>query len=372
LDPTPGLIEAATSAGGARPGVCPECGTAAPALPAVVSALLPGARLHRCAECSAVWAGPAPARRVSRCGRCRLPLAAGSEESAACPACGDAGAAALPPVDRSVVDAAEREVRLALAATLSFVESPELTAYLERVARQQARAIDRAIPAPAVRTFEDPALRTLALPSGTLLVSHGALASVEDEAELAFLLGHELAHVASGEAGAAIVSLGLLAVAADERGGDRTAWSAAARTVMQLGHGDDREHAADAQAHAALAASGYETEAALDYLDRLGARMDRGEAELAELGLAHPRPADRRRRLLALDRAPEGQGRVDREVFRRVAGREVLARTLRPARPFAEEAGTASGARRLLRAVPLPVWIVLGLVASGVALLIAL
>jgi predicted Zn-dependent protease len=302
---------------------------------------------------------------VIRCASCRLPLAPSA--GAACPACGEPGARPPQPLDRSIVGAAEQEVRVALADALAFVATPELTAYLERVARQQARFIDRSLPAPEVRIFDDAAVRTLALPSGILLLSHGALAAVEDEAELVFVLGHELGHIAGGEAGASLAALGLLVVAGTALA-DRPAWATAARAVMQLGHGDDREHAADARSHAALAAAGYDPDAALRYLERLRERMAAGAAEVVESGLAHPLPEDRRRRLMAARRQPAGPGRIDREVFRRVAGREVLARALRPARPFDEPAP----ARRLGRAMPRMAWIVLALVALGALLLVVL
>ncbi|HXV75499.1 MAG TPA: M48 family metalloprotease, partial [Candidatus Polarisedimenticolaceae bacterium] len=221
-----------------------------------------------------------------------------------------------------------------------FVGAPTLTAYLDRLTRQLEPPSGRQPSGVRVEVFDQPRVWTLALPSGTVLLSRGALESVEDEAELVFVLAHELSHSAEPGAARRLARLGLREVAAGESDGSPGVWARAAVDLIRVGHGRELEFAADAAGFAAAARLGYDLGAVRRYLDRLGTRQETGDAAVAELVLAHPPVASRLRRLDAFvaNRPPERRRvtRTNREVFRRVAGVQVLATRLAPVEGLGE------------------------------------
>jgi len=307
-------------------------------MPPVEIAGLGGASLWRCGCCGARWSRDGFPRRVTFCARCEAPfLAVATDEVVRCPACrGGAGPLDLP--EGAAVAAAEMELRIALGRRWPFVGSPELSPYLERVAAAMARALDWPAASPAVALVAEPVWRCFGLPSGTIVLSLGGLDSVEDEAELAFVLAHELAHAAARDAGASLVRLGLAALTRAPRGGEDEAWLFAALDLSRLGFSERREHAADARAVDALARAGYDGDAARRWIERLGRAAAEGDPACAELVLAHPPARDRLRRL---ERRPTPtvapvERRVNREVLRRVLARAGPPLVPGPARPFDE------------------------------------
>jgi predicted Zn-dependent protease len=270
------------------------------------------------------------------CAGCELPHLDGTDANDRCEACRSPDAALDPP-DAALAAATEVEVGHAMAESWELVGSARATGYFCRVLREVAGRIDGAPADGQVVLVRDRAIRSLALPSGTVLLSVGTLEALEDEAELAFVLGHELAHVAAGDGARALVTLSLRGPDPGHGEDPRALWSNAAQDLIRLGYGDRREYGADAAAWAETAALGYDPQAAVRYLSRVRERTDRGDPELSDLALAHPPPALRIRRLEALrslhDSAPD-TARVDREVFRRAAGHSVLRTELEPVRPF--------------------------------------
>jgi hypothetical protein len=357
VDPTRGLTGTATpeidEPRTEQSEACPRCASAEATAPVPIHHL-DGRGFVRCLRCGcrrAVAPPPARASAVVVPG-VELPFVEGAELI-------DPPDHRAPNPEAALVRAAEHEVRLALAARVVFVTDPEVQAYLDRLARETARVMGADLPQCRVLPFEEDRVRVLGLPSGDVLVSLGLLRQVQDEAELVFVLGHELEHVASGDAARRLVALGLasaarVSVAPAER------WLQVASDLERLGHGTARELDADRQAFRALGSSGYDPRAALRHLERVEALLGQPGAGIAELGLAHPLPVDRRRGLERTWSAElaTGSGRVNREVFRRV----LVLGALEPCRPFGEPALTAPGSWRR-RAL---------LTAAGIALLAGL
>jgi len=242
--------------------------------------------------------------------------------------------------ESGLAQASESEIRHALAISWRFVAGPRSAEYLDRLARSTARTLEGCPEGCCVLLVDDPAVRRLALPSGRLLFSVGALRAIEDEAELVFVLGHELAHVASGDAARRLVALGLAELSLGEGGGDDAAWVRAADDLVGLGHGPESEHKADLQGVRAVLALGYDPESVIRYLERLGRTVDDDDLRVAEMTLAHPLPADRLRRLRkswGVHVRDPGASRVNRDVFRRAVGHSALVAELESAAPFAAE-----------------------------------
>jgi beta-barrel assembly-enhancing protease len=93
---------------------------------------------------------------------------------------------------------AEREAAQ-LDARSKLDDDPQLAAYLVRIVEKLSRAGAEGS-AFRVTVLRDPTLNAFALPNGRIYVHTGLLASLESEAQLAMILGHEMAHVASRHA----------------------------------------------------------------------------------------------------------------------------------------------------------------------------
>jgi len=242
--------------------------------------------------------------------------------------------------ENGLAEASETEIRLALANSWRFIGGPRSAEYLDRLARSTARTLEGSPEGCRVLLVDEPAVRRLALPSGRLLFSVGALRAIEDEAELVFVLGHELAHVASGDAARRLVALGMVELTRGEGGRDDVAWLRAANDLIGLGYGPENEHRADLQGVRAVLASGYDPESVIRYLDRLGQAVEDGDLRVAETTLAHPLPADRLRRVRkswGVHVRDAGASRVNRDVFRRAVGHTALVEELAGVAPFGVE-----------------------------------
>ncbi len=319
---------------------CPRCGDPPTGLAGVPCPLAPEP-LRRCARCGTRFiASPAGTRLVFECSQCGLPFVSDELLPTSAQRCPDCGRGKLPSElpDERLARAIEREMRAALEAQWRFVGTASLTAYLDGLARQVATRVEDAPSEVRVLLFEDSRLRTLALPSGALLISLGTLLFLEDEAELVFVLAHELTHAACADAATRLVRMGFDVFLRE--GGETTeaGWSRAAADLVTLGYGRHRERDADARGLEAVLALGYDPEAVLRYLDRLRSLVDRGDARVAEMFVAHPTPADRMRRAekALFERSVPQSGRVNREVFRRAAGHAVLSTRLERVRGFGD------------------------------------
>jgi len=336
MDGTETLIAALVDVTGDAERGCPRCHEPEASSAPITTFLFGDLRLRRCSRCGTRHsAGAGPQQWLFTCNRCGLPFLADQrlpDDEQSCVECRE-GRRRVDLPDRELAAATEAEVAAALRERWDFVTSPPLASYIEGVTRRIARRIEGAPDVCNVVLVEDWSMRSLSLPSGTLLISLGVLASLEDEAELAFVLAHELAHAASREAAVRLVRQGFHAVA---RGGDAAggeAWARAALDMVRLGYGRRRERDADARALEAVLALDYDPGSVLRWLDRLQRRMDQGDPQLRDYAFAHPTPSYRRREI---ERALFGgvdtgsAGRVNRELFRRAAGRTALASGLIP------------------------------------------
>ena len=147
---------------------CPRCGEVFRAGPVVTAPSFGGRRLRRCGRCGTRVASDTPAARlVFTCEDCGLPFLAEATLSHAAHRCSSCSAGQLPPElpDREVAQAAENEVRAALATRWRFVTSFTAQPYLDRIARLAAAHIDSAPKSPRVVLVDTPEHRALALPS---------------------------------------------------------------------------------------------------------------------------------------------------------------------------------------------------------------
>lgn len=306
--------------GGAR---CRRCGAPEGRLPAVRVSAPAGAEVRRCMDCGSrtAWTPQGP-RWLFSCEGCGLPFLSAEllpHGSRSCEAC-RAGIVPIGPPDAALAAAIEREARAALSSGWRFLAGEPVQSYLDRIARRLFEEMGADPRRARVSLVETEDWRTLALPSGTLVLSTGLLAAMEDEAEVAFLLGHEAAHACSGEAALRLARLGLLPDRPHDRP-EMQAWVEAVEDLLRLGYGRRRERDADDRAVEAAISLGYDPASALRFLGTAGRRIEDGDRRLADYAVAHPTPGDRLRRIERRLYARAGDRaalRVNREVFRRV------------------------------------------------------
>lgn len=97
----------------------------------------------------------------------------------------------------------ERALGEAMAAMIDrntkFVADQEVFDYVNRLGRKLARSSDAEVPF-TIRVIDSPDLKVFSLPGGFLYVAKGLIMELDNEAELAGMMAHEIAHVAARHA----------------------------------------------------------------------------------------------------------------------------------------------------------------------------
>lgn len=82
-----------------------------------------------------------------------------------------------------------------LEASAKLVKDPVVTEYVNRIGQTLVRNSDAKVPF-TIKVLDDDDINAMALPGGFFYVNSGLILAVDDEAELAAVMAHEIAHVA--------------------------------------------------------------------------------------------------------------------------------------------------------------------------------
>ena len=82
-----------------------------------------------------------------------------------------------------------------VAQTMGFVNNAGLESYVSAIGMKMAKASERPDLPWEFHVVDDAAVNAFALPGGFIYVTRGLLTSINDEAELATVMGHEIGHV---------------------------------------------------------------------------------------------------------------------------------------------------------------------------------
>lgn len=136
-------------------------------------------------------------------------------------------------------------------------------------------------------------------PGGYVFITRGALALIEDEAELAAVLAHEVAHVSLGhgiDAVRKVKQTDLVISAMKTQGGELAAYGnlvdGSVEELITKGFSRPQETQADAQAIKYLAAAGYDPNGLTRFLQRLQAQTGPGGGA-KQLMSTHPGTGER-------------------------------------------------------------------------------
>lgn len=194
-----------------------------------------------------------------------------------------------------------------------FVPSPELNEYTQSVLDKLLRGLP--LPAtfhPQVRILATPEFAGECTPDGTLVITVGLLELLENEDELAFVLGHEVSHalyrhqvsnwekkaqyyaVVNGAAVDVVAQSAALSIGG-HAGGNIVRGLDVARHLAKLSSNvlmpqmaKDQEDAADALGFDLMVRAGYDPDASYSVMDKLAAQ----EEEAAEAAAAAKKAAD--------------------------------------------------------------------------------
>ena len=266
----------------------------------------------------------------------------------------------------------EKEVRLGrqIAAEVDrqakFVDDPVITEYVNRVGQNIVLHSDSKVPF-TIKVIDSDEVNAFALPGGFFYVNRGLLLAADNEAELAGVMAHEIAHVAARHAVENQTKASLLEYAAI--GGSiflggipglvfqNTAGIGLLGMFMKFSRSAEEE--ADKLGVQYMYAAGYDPGAMATMFEKLEAKNKKKPGFIARAFSTHPAPPDRRAAALALAaRFPEQEEYViSTSEFQRVKNRLLRlsnARASTTGAIQASEDGTAPGRPTLKRRQPTP------------------
>lgn len=160
------------------------------------------------------------------------------------------------------------------------------------------------------RVLDSPIVNAFALPGGYVYITRGLLAHVNNEAQLAVVLGHEIAHVAARHASQQaakqqFAQLGLIAGAiggelAGLPGGDILQLGSQASQLLFLKYSRDNERESDRLGVEYAAMNGYAVNEASDFFESLERIQEQGGQSLPTWQSSHPDPGAREQTMLEL------------------------------------------------------------------------
>jgi predicted Zn-dependent protease len=230
----------------------------------------------------------------------------------------------------------EKEVALGryLAAEIDreakFVDDPVITEYVNRVGQNLVLHSDAKVPF-TIKVIDSDEVNAFALPGGFFYVNKGLILAADNEAELAGVMAHEIAHVAArhaveNQAKATLMDYGLLA-GSIFLGGipglivNNAGPLAALLGFMKFSRGAESE--ADKLGVQYLYASGYDPNALATMFEKLASKNKKKPGFLSKAFSTHPQPPERRAASISLvARFPEREEyTISTSEFQRVKGR---------------------------------------------------
>jgi len=211
-----------------------------------------------------------------------------------------------------------------------FIDDPLITEYVNRVGQNIVLHSDAKVPF-TIKVIDSDEVNAFALPGGFFYVNKGLLLAADNEAELAGVMAHEIAHVAARHAVENQTKATLLEYAAI--GGSiflggipgmiyqNTAGIGLLGIFMKFSRAAEEE--ADKLGVQYMYAAGYDPGAMATMFEKLEAKNKKKPGFIARAFATHPAPPDRRASALALAaRFPEHEEYViSSSEFQRVKGR---------------------------------------------------
>jgi len=183
-----------------------------------------------------------------------------------------------------------------------FSVDPQLTAYVQEVGRRLAAVSDRPLPYEFV-VLNNSVPNAWALPGGKIAINRGLLLELNNEAELAAVLGHEIVHAAARHGAQSMergmlmqgaMVIGAIAVQGTEYADYAVGGAQLGAQLLTQRYGRDAEREADAYGIRYMVAAGYDPAAAVS-LQEVFLRLSEGRQSnwLEGLFASHPPSLER-------------------------------------------------------------------------------
>ncbi len=226
-----------------------------------------------------------------------------------------------------------READQSIIAQYGLYDDDELEAYVDELGqellqvshlrREETPAEMRNTPF-TFRLLDSPVVNAFALPGGYVYITRGLLSHLNNEAQLAVVLGHEIGHVVGrhaskraaaqqfGQLGVIAVAVGAQGVFGGTAGEDvlNTAGTAAGLLFLSYGRDDERESDRLGVEYSAL--EGYEAGEGSEFFRSLKRLSERSGSSLPSFLSTHPDPGEREITIQRM--AAEWKRRVDMNI----------------------------------------------------------
>ncbi len=188
-----------------------------------------------------------------------------------------------------------------------FVDDPVITEYVNRVGQNIVLHSDAKIPF-TIKVIDSDEVNAFALPGGFFFVNKGLILAADNEAELAGVMAHEIAHVAARHAmenqrKMQILDYGILAgilLGGGVLGNVLYNGGGFFEGMAFLHFSRGAEEEADKLGVQYMWAAGYDPNAMATMFEKLEAKNKKKPGTLARMFMDHPAPADRRASAIAL------------------------------------------------------------------------
>jgi beta-barrel assembly-enhancing protease len=200
-----------------------------------------------------------------------------------------------------------RQLSIEVEQQAKLVEDPLITEYVNRVGQNVVLHSDAKIPF-TIKVIDSDEVNAFALPGGYFYVNKGLILAADNEAELAGVMAHEIAHVAARHAmenqgkmqaiqygllGTIIFGGGIASTIAQNAGG-----LAQMLSFFKFSRGAEEE--ADKLGVQYLYASGYDPTSMATMFEKLASKNKKKPGTLSKIFASHPQSVERRDSSLAL------------------------------------------------------------------------
>ncbi|MBT5031896.1 MAG: M48 family metalloprotease [Proteobacteria bacterium] len=175
----------------------------------------------------------------------------------------------------------------------SIYEAPGLQAYVDRIGQDLATNSHRPQLDWTFTLLDSPEVNAFATPGGYVYITRGIMAYMQDEADLAGVIGHEIGHVTARhgvrqQAQSTLAGIGTAAVAVATGSGELANLTSQLSTAMVRGYGRTYELQSDGLGAEYLAHTGYDPQNMIDVV-RVLKNQELFELELAREEGREPR-----------------------------------------------------------------------------------
>src|SRR5215210_8938064 len=200
-----------------------------------------------------------------------------------------------------------RQLAMEVEQQAKLIDDPVITEYINRVGQNIVLHSDAKVPF-TIKVIDSDEVNAFALPGGYFFVNKGLILAADNEAELAGVMAHEIAHVTArhameNQAKATLMDYGLLA-GSIFLGGipglivNNAGPLAALLGFMKFSRGAESE--ADKLGVQYLYAAGYDPNALATMFEKLASQNKKKPGFISKAFASHPQPPERRAASLAL------------------------------------------------------------------------